>query len=279
MIYPYPMGKTVPILVLLALVVAAGHALPGPGLADAPSGGALAAGTDGPCEDPVRAERLLCPDLRIARPSEMYADRKTIRGRVLLRATNNIKSRGDGPIELRGRRDRERSMNVTQAIRRTNGSWARFPIQARLRFVNVGATYGGSFWKVRNPLRFELWRVDRNRRKIRLARTGPKQFYCFRDLERTRPGPLSPVDPVYPACNQNPRERKVTLGTSVGWSDIYPSTYDEQWIDVTGLKGCFAYVLRLDPAGLFHELDRKNNVAQRIVHLPWRADRKKRCAR
>ena len=123
------------------------------------------------------------------------------------------------------------------------------------------------------------WRVDRTRRKIRLARTGPKQFYCFRDLERTRPGPLSPVDPVYPACNQNPRERKATLGTSVGWSDIYPSTYDKQWIDVTGLKGCFAYVLRLDPAGLFHELDRENNVAQRIVRLPWRTDRKKRCAR
>ena len=71
MIYPYPMGKTVPILVLLAVVAAAGHALPGPGLADASSGGALAAGTDGPCEDPVRAERLLCPDLRIARPSEI----------------------------------------------------------------------------------------------------------------------------------------------------------------------------------------------------------------
>ncbi|MBK5110094.1 MAG: hypothetical protein JJE10_01860 [Thermoleophilia bacterium] len=275
------MRKVVIAVILPSVIALVGFALPGSGAAGAGNGdaGAVTAGTTGPCEDPVRAGRPRCPDLIIGRPSEMYADRKTIPGRVLLRATNDIMSRGEGPIELRGRRDRTRSMNVTQAIRRKNGSWARFPIQARLRFVKVGAAYGGAFWKVRNPLRFELWRVDRTRRKIRMVRTGPKQFYCFRDLERTRPGPNSPTDPVYPACNQNPRERKVTLGTSVGWSDIYPSTYDRQWIDVTGLRGCFAYVLRLDPAGLFHELDRENNVAQRVVRLPWKPDRGKRCPR
>jgi hypothetical protein len=266
---------------LLVVAVAAGQVASGPRATATPAAAPNAATSRAgePCQDPARAELLLCPDLRIARPSGMYVDRETIPRRVLLRATNNIKSRGEGPIELRGRRDRGRSMNVTQAILRTDGSWARFPTQARLRFVDVGATYGGSFWKVRNPLRFELWRVDRSRRKTRLVRTGPKQFYCFRDLKRTRPGPLSPVDPVYPSCNQNPRERKVTLGTSVGWSDIYPSTYDDQWIDVTGLNGCFAYVLRLDPVNLFHETDRKNNVSRRIVRLPWRPEHGKRCPR
>ena len=266
---------------LVVVVVAAGQVASGPRATATPAAAAnaMASRVGEPCQDPARAELLLCPDLRIARPSGMYADRETVPRRVLLRATNNIKSRGEGPIELRGRHDRGRSMNVTQAILRTDGTWARFPTQARLRFVDVGATYGGSFWKVRNPLRFELWRVDQARRKTRLVRTGPKQFYCFRDLERTRPGPLSPVEPVYPACSQNPRERKVTLGTSVGWSDIYPSSYDDQWIDVTGLNGCFAYVLRLDPVNLFHETDRKNNVSQRIVRLPWRPEHNKRCPR
>jgi hypothetical protein len=233
----------------------------------------------GPCQDPVVSRRLRCPDLQVAKPSEIYLDRSTRPGKSLLRATNDIESRGAGPIELRGRRDRPRSMNVTQAIRRRSGGYKLFPTQARLRFFNVGSEYGGSYWKVRNPLRLELWRINPKRGKTRLVRVGPKQFYCFRDLERTDPGPRSPGGPVYPACNQNPETRRVTLGTSVGWSDIYPSTYDLQWINVTGLRGCFAYVQRVDPLNLFFESKERNNVSQRIVRLPYRGDGARGCRR
>ena len=240
------------------------------GICMLPAGSASADG-NGPCATDARQRpSLLCPDLRIGKPSEMYVDRKTVKGRVLLRATNDIKSRGEGPIELRGRRDQPRSMNVTQAIARKRGGYALFPTQARLRFFNVGLQYGGAYWKVAQPLHFELWKVNAQRRKTKLVKRGPKQFYCFRDLENTNPGPRSPENPVYPACNQDPEENRVTLGTSVGWSDIYPSTYDQQWIDVTGLEGCFAYVLRLDPFNSLFELEKKNNVAQRIVKLPYR---------
>ena len=72
-------------------------------------------------------------------------------------------------------------------------------------------------------------------------------------------------------------QREVTLGTSVGWSDIYPSTYDEQWIDVTGLRGCFAYVLRVDPLGLLYESRERNNVSQRRVRLPFRGELSRGC--
>jgi hypothetical protein len=240
--------------------------------ADQPSG------VSDPCRDPKRAKKLLCPDLRIGQPSEMYLDRKLIRGHALLRATNDIRSRGLGPMELRGHRDRPRSMNVTQAIRRRGGGFALFPTQARLRFFNVGKRWGGAYWKVRDPLRFELWRIDGHGRKTKLVRTGPKQFYCFRDLEQTWPAfPRSPDHWVYPACNQNPRARNVTLGTSVGWSDIYPSTYDQQWIDVTGLRGCFAYMLHLDPGNMLFELNKKNNYARRVVRLPWRGYARRGC--
>lgn len=239
---------------------------------------AASADGSGPCaaKGPQRG-KLLCPDLQIGKPSEMYVDKKTEPGRLLLRATNDIKSRGQGPMELRGRRDRERSMNVTQAIVRKKGGYSLFPTQARLRFFNVGTQYGGAYWKVAHPLHFELWRIDENRRKVKKVTEGPKQFYCFRDLENTNPGPRSPTEAVYPACNQNPEERRVTLGTSVGWSDIYPSTYDLQWIDVTGLKGCFAYVLRLDPYNTLFELEEKNNMAQRIVKLPYKRVRSQGC--
>lgn len=229
--------------------------------------GASAKG-NGPCRPKTNLAKLRCPDLKIGKPKDMYAERHN--GRVLLRATNDIKSRGRGPMELRGRRDRRRSMNVTQAIRRRSGGFALYPTQARLRFFNVGPYWGGAFWKVAHPLHFELWTLGNDGRRKKRVRTGPKQFYCFRDLERTRPGKRSPTAPVYPACNQNPNERRVTLGTSVGWSDIYPSDYDNQWINVTGLRGCYAYVLRLDPYNRLFESNKKNNVRQRKIRLPWR---------
>lgn len=208
----------------------------------------------------------------------MYLDTKLRPGRALLRSTNDIRSRGLGPMELRGHRDRQFSMNVTQAIKRRGGGYSLYPTQGRLRFFTVGYRWGGSYWKVRDPLHFELWRLNRKGEKTQLVRRGPKQFYCFRDLERTSPGmPRSPESEVYPACNQNPKIRNVTLGTSVGWSDIYPSTYDLQWIDVTGLRGCFAYVLHLDPGNVLFESNKKNNNAERTVRLPWRGYNTRGC--
>jgi len=239
---------------------------------------AASAAGSGPCAaNAPNRDRLLCPDLQVAKPSEMYIDRKTEPGRVLLRATNDIQSRGQGPMELRGRRDQERSMNVTQAIVRKSGGYKLFPTQARLRFFRVGAQYGGAYWKVAHPLHFELWRLNKRGKKTSKVKEGPKQFYCFRDLERTDPGPRSPEEQVYPACNQNPEENRVTLGTSVGWSDIYPSTYDLQWIDVTGLRGCFAYVLRLDPLESLFESEERNNVAQRTIRLPFKDTKHRGC--
>lgn len=255
--------------------------LAGLGLTAGPASAAFPAdrpnGVKDPCRNPPTRVNLLCPDLQIARPSEMRLDRKERPGRLLLRATNDIRSRGQGPMELRGHRDEKFSMNVTQAIKRRDGGYRQFPTQGRLRYFTVGYRWGGSFWKVRNPLRFELWRVNRDGEMTRRVRTGPKQFYCFRDLERTSPSSISPVDPFYPACNQNPKVRKVTLGTSVGWSDIYPSTYHLQWIDVTGLRGCFAYVMRLDPGNVLFELNKENNVSERIVRLPWRGPQRRGC--
>jgi hypothetical protein len=58
------------------------------------------------------------------------------------------------------------------------------------------------------------------------------------------------------------------LGTSVGWSDVYPYEYPEQWIDVTGLRGRFAFVQVADPEGLLIESDHRNNLSETFVQLP-----------
>lgn len=77
-------------------------------------------------------------------------------------------------------------------------------------------------------------------------------------------------------CGRGPgvvRRRAVTLGTSVGWSDIYPADYDRQWIDVAGLRGCFAFVMKVDPRNLLYESNEGDNESRRLVHLSFRGDR------
>jgi hypothetical protein len=222
-----------------------------------------------PCQT-ARASHLLCPDLRIAAPSDLYLQRGG--GRVLLRATSNVKSRGKGPIELHGHRSGPRSMRVTQRIYRAGGGHITLRTRASLHFTDVGSYFGGSYWKVHQLARFELWTVDRHHRLLGRVRTGPKLNYCLRDLERTRPGRRSPSGPHYPGCNQNPFQDRVTLGTSVGWSDIYPADYSKQWIPVKGLRGCFAFVMRVDPHNLLYESNEGDNSSRRLVRLPFRGD-------
>jgi hypothetical protein len=216
-------------------------------------------------------KRLRCPDLLMGTPSSLFASR-TPRGRVLLHAANDIKSRGKGPAMLRGRRTSRIEMEARQHIYRVDGTRKVVETGAELYFYFIPGQ--GRYWKFHDAARFELWSLDDEGHRDRLVRTGPKLTYCLRDLKRTRPDKRSPRTRVFPGCSQNPRAKGVTLGTSVGWSDVYPSTYHENYLDVTGFRGCFSYLQRADPENGIWELDETNNAAQRIVRLPWGSRKK-----
>ena len=220
-----------------------------------------------PCAGP-EAAHLLCPNLRIGPPSGLYLEHGG--GRTLLRATSDVRSRGLGPMELRGNRNGPRSMRVHQRIYRAGGGHIDVPTNASLHFTDVGSYFGGSYWKVHQLAHFELWSVGGHHRLLHRVRSGPKLNYCLRDLERTRPGKRSPSHFQYPGCNQDPYQDSITLGTSVGWSDIYPADYDKQWIPVGGLRGCFAFVMTVDPNGLLYESNENDNTSRRLVRLPFR---------
>jgi hypothetical protein len=244
-------------------------------------GGAVASSTANPCLGPG-SKRLLCPDLKVGPAEDLYVEHRGSgqnqddyyyrdgRG-ALLHAGNDIRSRGRGPMELRGRRYKRHWMHANQAIYKVGGGLEVFPTDAQFHFFNVGYRWGGSYWKVHNPLSMEIWSLDDRRRPERRLTKGPKVFYCFRDLERTKPGMRrSPGRRVYPACSQDPHRKRLRLGTSVGWSDLYPSDYDRQWVSVAGLRGCYAFVMRVDPQNLLYESNEHNNRSVRIVRLPYR---------
>jgi hypothetical protein len=173
-------------------------------------------------------------------------------------------------MELRGRRDGRRSMKTNQRIYKTGGGHLTVPSGAKLRFTYVGTYFGGSYWKVHQLATFELIRVRPDGTLGAVVRTSPKLNYCLRDLTRTQAGRRSPSHRIYPGCNQNPFRDRVALGTSVGWSDIYPAAYHQQWIDVAGLRGCFAYRMIVDPKEHLFESNEEDNTSQRLVRLPYR---------
>jgi hypothetical protein len=242
-----------------------------PGIAapDAPTAPSAEAN---PCE--TTALRLRCPALIMSAPFELHLDRTTIPGRVLLRASSSIDNHGAGPMELSAHRNGAHIV-VYQAIYDRHGRRHLFRTAAKLVFKHVpgeryeyGDVGAASYWKLEHAAAFQLWSVDSRYRARRLVRAGPKVDYCLRDLQRTHPLPGSPRQPVYPACSRDPNMRRDLLGTSVGWSDVYPYAYPEQWIDVTGLHGRFAYVQIVDPDRLLFDSDPNRWVSETYVELP-----------
>ena len=201
-------------------------------------------------------------------PDNLFITR-TRSGRLRLHAGNSINSVGKGPAELRGRRKTRWTMTAKQVIYRKDGTKMRLNTGARLGFKAIPGQY--RYWKYIHAARFELWKLDRRGRRKKLVEVGPKVSYCLRDLQRRNPQMAgSPSRFHYPGCSQDFGRRRVTLGTSVGWSDVYPSTYHEQWINVNNRRGCFAYVHVADPKNGIYESNEENNEGETIVRLPWR---------
>jgi hypothetical protein len=219
---------------------------------------------ENPCERPLLD--LLCPDLTMSPPFDLRIDRHIVRGHVFLRAANSINSIGEGPAELFGVRRGRYTASASQRIRRRGGGKMTAQTGARLLFKFIPGQ--GRYWKFENAARFELWTVDGLLRPVKRVRTGPKVVYCLRDLKRTRPMRDSPGRFRYPGCNRSGQMKEVTLGTSVGWSDIYPATYHENWIDVTRLRGTFAFKHIADPRNGIWESNENNNEGVTIVKLP-----------
>jgi hypothetical protein len=218
-----------------------------------------------PCLGP-HAGTFRCPNLTMSAPRDLSLGHR--RGKLVLFSTNALNSMGAGPASIHGVRNGRFTMAGTQLLHRQHGRPLTIRTGAKLLFKAVPGQY--RYWKWNGAARMELWRLDATGHPVQLARTGPKTVYCLRDLNRTH-GFLrgSPRNRVYPGCNQSLATKQVTLGASVGWTDRYPWTYAENWIDVTGLRGCFAYVHVADPTNVIYESNEDDNRSRVVVKLPF----------
>jgi hypothetical protein len=220
-----------------------------------------------PCPDPAQA--LRCPNLVMGVPTHLSLDRRRD-GRRFLRMENKIVNIGTGPAELFGQRSGPREMSAEQVISDAAGGRHRFATGAAVSYTSV-PTRGGDYWKFDQAARFELWSQLPDGRPAALVRVGPKLRYCLRDLHRLRGDlPGTPPRRVFGACNQTAAKQQVTLGTSVGWADVYPASYPGNVIDVTGLAGCFVIRHVADPLNHVLESNENDNVSVRLVRLPYK---------
>ncbi len=236
-----------------------------------------------PCASPDRT--VACPDLIMRRPYNMHLIRTP--KRQLLAATNAIVNVGEGPLEIRARReksgDAEYAMPTRQVLRpRTRADRPRVLLESgHLEFYDTKTR--GQYWKYQGAASFTLRPIDADGEVGRIRRTGPKVDYCFRDLKRVRDQrnrrtyARSPRTRKFGACSTTRTARLLTLGTSVGWADIYPYGYPQNSINVTGLHGCFLYTLKVDPRNELVELREDNNAGSVVVRLPWKGSGSRGC--
>jgi len=105
---------------------------------------------------------------------------------------------------------------------------------------------------------YELLKLDSTPVKVGgNAVVGHKQAFCLEDLSQVDPsaGPAK-----YTCSNQ---------GISVGWSDVYGSYLDCQWIDITGVpSGRYVLEVQINPARVIREGNYSNNVGRSEVTVP-----------
>ena len=201
---------------------------------------------------PVLGASDRLPDLKVATTTD-FRITKTSSGRRLLRFSGMMLNVGKGPFEVRGTRaSTSKPWSVDQVIYRTGGATRRIHTTAQMNWAGDGHNH----WHVLRMLTYHMWSTTSS--TVRTAKIG----FCFFDTNRrstSLPGAPRSAKYLKTGCGtKNVLHTKV--GISVGWADLYPSTYAYQWIDITGLpSGTYTVRGAVDLYNKFTELNENNN--------------------
>jgi methionine-rich copper-binding protein CopC len=198
------------------------------------------------------------PDLGMARLTNMRIDETSQSGKRLLRFSALIRNVGDGPFEVRGKRDTTSSpWSITQRIydsTDTSGHYTEDSTGATVFYAGDGHTH----WHVKDLQSYELDRLD-NGSKVG---TGAKSGFCFYDTTRGSSATLSQYFTSSSTCaSGQPNALQMLMGITVGWGDLYSYQLPDQYIDITNLTpGGYRLTATADLSNHFQEKDESNNV-------------------
>ena len=224
----------------------------------------------------------LAPDLvTLAIQQENLLVAPDEKGRTVLRLSNEIGNRANGPLEVfpgpasvdcDDDGDPENDRDASQRIfADTNGSGG---YEAGVDVVESERGFGcmryhpaHDHWHVLDIARYELRREATGE----LVAHSRKVGFCFTDTRLAFPSVVSPSAAIYPIGSAKPTgcDANSTQGISPGWADLYAFALPGQQLRVGGLpRGKYCLTSRADPLDLIEELDDNNNV--RRVRLTLR---------
>jgi lysyl oxidase len=198
------------------------------------------------------------PDLKTLKPTDLQFD--TVGGSQVLRFSNTVWNRGQGPLELRGKTVTTSTGDKTRVFQRIYDGSGNYTSKA----VGVFAYHPShNHFHFGDFARYELWTraeydrwVESGGSQGQAQRRGSKTTFCIMDTRKVRDLTGSPGSTVYSQCG------RTLQGLSVGWGDTYGYHLPEQWIDLgTTRLADGRYVLRsvADPKNRLYESANKNN--------------------
>lgn len=190
--------------------------------------------------------------------------------RRCLRFTNTVANLGTGPVEVRltfeeGAKAAAGMGEFVQRIYHSDGSFTDEPVAQ----ATFHATH--AHWHYENFAGFELYRYDAEAdERGELVREQSKSGFCFFDMGITEMDHLGTTPPRYASearCFTEPENDWVT-GLSPGWYDMYWSSLDEQYVDVSGLEdGIYELVTTADAEGSLIQTTDEDDKAGAVIRL------------
>jgi lysyl oxidase/WD40 repeat protein len=181
-------------------------------------------------------------------------------------ATDNL---GEGPVSIVASRPSRvfPTMQASQRVRLVGGGARTYPGVGFLRYT---FSPSHTHWHLMDFQRYELRRAADHSLVMRDHKSG----FCLTDrwANRVAALPGSPRRPRFTdyCARSNPRAVFVGEGTSVGYSDVYPSHFHGQNLDVTRVPpGVYELVHRANPRLLVRELRYENDAASLRIRLTW----------
>jgi hypothetical protein len=211
------------------------------------------------------------PDLDQRAPFDLsLVTREGARRRFLLGFASATDNLGLGSVSIVATRPSRSlgTMQASQRVRLVGGGARTYP---RVGFLRYDVSASHSHWHLMDFQRYELRRADDHSLVVRDRKSG----FCLTDRWTHRVATGLPGQPRRPRfttyCGRGETGAlTVGQGTSVGYTDLYPSHFHGQNLDVTRVPaGVYVLVHRANPEVLLRELRYDNNAASLRIRLSW----------